>query len=123
MSNHYSFEIGRASIPVGPKDQIKVDWKLGVPVFESVDDLKAGKAITGELKIGETVFVPGLVGDIQKMVVKTNDPDWATLENVGLFAALEFDKDDRHCWICTGLNSRADAVRNPTQSELDELSW
>ena len=108
MDNHYSFEIGKASI--GPKDQFKVDWKLGVPVFALMDDLAARKPLAMGLKPGDVVFIPGLVGDVQKMTVKCLDwdgPNSVSVENDDMFALIKFGKDDRHCWVCVSMVSQA----------------
>jgi len=106
MDNHYQFNIGKASILLKPEDRFTVDWKLGVPVFESLDDLVARKPMTKDLKVGDTVFVPGLVGDVQKMTVDTLDwdgPNSVSAENDEMLALMEFNKDDRHCWICVSM--------------------
>lgn len=79
----------------------------GVELFRKIPGLPGDRScIVGkELKVGEVVFVPGLFGDWHEMTVESVDGKlW--LGNEGWVGTLELDKDDRHCWICSGMINR-----------------
>lgn len=57
-----------------------------------------------ELKEGDEILVPSLVGGFHKMLVKALTIFGANAEDDYLLANLEFAVEDgRNCWVCTGL--------------------
>ena len=95
------------SVISAPKPlNFKITEFLGVELFKKIPLNQEDRCLVGkDLKVGNVVFIPGLVSGWLEMVVISKD-GVLHLENNNLYGTLEFDKDDRHCWICTGLINR-----------------
>lgn len=67
------------------------------------------------LKVGDTVWVPGLVGDTWEMVITERNGRSAVASAETMSAGLSFGDDDRSCWVCIALiNNRSIANARKT---------
>lgn len=72
-------------------------WKTGTPekLLKNKDDLQEGDHIS----------TTGLLGEELRMVVKSDGG--SLYGEVGrMISILEFDQDERHCWVSVGLINR-----------------
>lgn len=67
-------------------------WKDLAPITEE-----------GDLRAGDKILVPGLMGELFVMSVEADKYGALTARGEHLSAVLEFGKDDRHAWVCVGL--------------------
>jgi hypothetical protein len=75
-------------------------WRTGHP----------GKLLTNkdDLKPGDKISTLGLFGEEREMTVKTDGEGVYAEDEVNMMAVLQFDQDDRHCWVSTGfINKKA----------------
>jgi hypothetical protein len=85
----------------------------GVTVFKDMPDpvdLDKLEAILTEdgIKPGDTIIVPGLVGEHFRATIRA---DGRSFENKALVGWLEFGKDIRKCWVCLGMGNRLALAR------------
>ena len=75
----------------------------GVELFKKIHTSPEDREVIGKkLDVGNMVFVPGLFDDWHEMTVESVDGKlW--LGNENWVGTLELDKDDRHCWVCSGM--------------------
>jgi len=82
-----------------------IKWKvrefMGCEVYRTPEDLKAGKTVTDSLKEGEQLMCPALNGWMWGTV--QGDEHGFFCKNDNYIWPLEFNKDDRHCWIAAGM--------------------
>jgi len=75
------------------------DEERGLVVAKNYEDLQEGTEI----------FVPALFGGYYKLLILDIDDTKkvagaaSTKEETGTAATLEYDKDDRHCWVANGI--------------------
>jgi hypothetical protein len=57
------------------------------------------------LRIGDTIYVPGLLGGYHVLTIEAGDHEGElrARSKEGLLGILEFGGDDRNAWICIGL--------------------
>jgi hypothetical protein len=95
-----------------PKVTFTIRERQGTPVFkfraeDHPDAIDAAKLadITREdgLVPGDKILVPGLMGGYHLLTVEAHPEGGLSAKNDSLLAILEFGKDDRGAWVCTGL--------------------
>jgi hypothetical protein len=89
--------------------------RQGTPVFKFLAedhaenlDLTKLVDITQEegLVAGDRILVPGLMGGYHLLTVEAHPEGGLSAHNDRLLAILEFGKDERNAWVCTGLINR-----------------
>jgi hypothetical protein len=114
----------RPELEVIPEDpnRPKLNWIVKDYVGHEVYRYSHGRVWTkatltnrDDLKPGDQIATVALLGGYLLLtVVKDNDGElYGDSDNT--IGMLEFDKDDRHCWVCTGhINKRGLARANKT---------
>ena len=97
-------------LPADEPKQLKIGFTikeyLGSPICKpnAVDVLLMKK---DDIHVGDTIWAPGLGGWLE-VTVQQDENGHLYGASGKLVAFLEFDQDDRHCWIQTGIaNTRA----------------
>lgn len=67
---------------------------------------------TPKLKVGDLLLVPSLFGGMYLGTIRADQGGnpYFLSEGGSMYGSLEFGKDDRECWICSGLGN-LDAVQ------------
>ena len=102
-------------LPADPPNKLKLGWTvreyIGPKIigesgmkklkdgqnYDEEDILKSKTDIYG----GREIYTLGLYGWIKGHVIAHEDGRF-TFESGGLIGILNFDEDDRHCWVCGG---------------------
>lgn len=90
-----------------PTISFKCYEMVGVEVWkpEAPEKLLRNK---DDLKPGDKIRTSGLMGEEFEVTVKADEEGALYAEAGNMIIVLEFDKDERHCWVNTGLiNKRA----------------
>jgi hypothetical protein len=102
ISIHQEIEV----LPANNAKQLKLSWTvreyIGSEIYKFDSDqqiIKEPLIYKDDLQIGMVVAVPTFFGYAKTIIDKNFQ---ATSEGGKWTYILEFDKDDRHCWICSG---------------------
>jgi len=68
-------------------------------ILEKFNDIKIGTIVTVEDSFGNIRKAKCQSKTIKDRSTYAQDTEWEIASY-----SLEFDKDDRHCWVCTGTN-------------------
>lgn len=103
----------RTEINVLPADELSkvIGWKIekgyhGTEICLADDENQNPLESLHSIIIGSKIIVHTLVGSIKMTVTKLNKRK-GQAESKGTIALLEFDSDDRHCWVSSSsINKR-----------------
>ena len=85
--------------------------RMGVSIYKAPENYQNGfkedklETITDPngLEHGQLIFIPGLMGGYHVMTVEKDSSGAVSARDEKTMAVLEFEPDDRNCWICGGL--------------------
>jgi hypothetical protein len=94
-------------LPADNTNQLKLNWTvreyMGCDVYIEGDQDKKPITTKSGIKVGDRLVAWGYI-----IVVTELDPPSAETTSGSTLVILEFDKDDRHCWVAGGMiNKRA----------------
>ena len=77
---------------------------IGSPVYRMEGDQIIQQELRKEedLKVGDTIAFSGLSG-FYRGVISGSDGHLTAVDPVGVGTLLEFNQDDRHCWVSGGI--------------------
>jgi len=83
-------------------NDLEIGWIAREYMGQEIMNLSKEKLTKKEdLIADEEILIPSLTGIVKAKVVKKEEQTYAESDNF-LFI-LEFDIDDRHCWVCSGI--------------------
>jgi len=99
--SHQDLTVLHADEPKQLKIGFTIKEYLGAPICKpnAVEVLLTKK---DDIHVGVTIWVPGLTGWLE-VTVQQDGEGHLYGESGKLVAFLEFDQDDRHCWVQTGI--------------------
>ena len=82
-------------------------------ILKKFNDIKKGTVITVEDAFGNIRKAKCKISKVENKFFYAKDIKW----DIASYT-LEFDKDDRHCWVCTGTNHVSKEVLKMMNNEL-----
>lgn len=109
MTNEKDIERNIEMIPMDEPRELKLNWVVKEYIGSEIFRFGSEESLTNleDIKVGDELRMPTLTGYTKAKVIELNGKKGhAEQENYAFI--LEFDGDDRHCWVCGGMiNKRA----------------